>query len=89
MQAVEQGTLQSWEAEGAGPKHNVLSTGLDTKGQKHKCHILWTFLKSYLYPFYDSEEYMQLRQHFLIGMLSSTLVAFGVSKTKDRKGAST
>ena len=64
MQAVEQGTLQSWEAEGAGPKHNVLSTGLETKGQKHKGHVLWTCLKSYPYQFYDSKEYMQSRQTF-------------------------
>lgn len=30
MQSIEQGMLQSWEAEGAGPEHDVLSTGLET-----------------------------------------------------------
>lgn len=36
MQSVEQGILQSWEAAGAGPKHNAFSTGLETEGQKKK-----------------------------------------------------
>lgn len=34
-QSVEQGMLQSWEAAGAGPRHNVLSTGLKTKAHKN------------------------------------------------------
>lgn len=46
IQSVEQGILQSWEAEGVGPKHNVFSTGLETEGQKKNnndalCHIVW------------------------------------------------
>lgn len=99
IQSVEQGILQSWEAEGAGPKHNVFSTGLETAWtekkkwpESHSLNIPRMFpIFIWVVALFTSALWLnrlyanKLSTLFLYVLLSSTLLAFGVRKGKKRQ----